>query len=189
MQVDKISIENAFFLIIDLEATCNNDDSFPREEMEIIEIGAVMLDARSYEIVSEYQTFIRPVRHPVLTPFCTELTSIVQADVDAAKKYPEVMESFREWMSGYDDALFCSWGNYDRSQFEKDCRFHQVPYPFGPVHMNLKAEFSRCFNRRKQSGLGGALKSLGLSFEGTHHRGIDDARNIARIVRHLGQDT
>ena len=30
-------------------------------------------------------------------------------------------------------------------------------------------------------GVGGALRYLGLEFEGTPHRGIDDARNIARI--------
>ena len=35
---------SSYFLIVDLEATCSNDGSIPREEMEIIEIGAVMLN-------------------------------------------------------------------------------------------------------------------------------------------------
>ena len=29
----------------------------------------------------------------------------------------------------------------------------------------------------------GALKHLGLQFTGTHHRGIDDAVNIAEILK------
>jgi|GEM_PF-2638928 len=33
------------------------------------------------------------------------------------------------------------------------------------------------------SNLASALKKIGLELEGTHHRGIDDARNIARIVQ------
>jgi len=31
--------------------------------------------------------------------------------------------------------------------------------------------------------MSGVLKKLGLQLEGTDHRGIDDARNIARIVQ------
>ena len=31
----------------------------------------------------------------------------------------------------------------------------------------------------------GALLKVGLPLEGTHHRGIDDVRNIARLLDHL----
>lgn len=31
--------------------------------------------------------------------------------------------------------------------------------------------------------MSGALKTLGLQLEGTHHLYLDDARNIARIVQ------
>jgi len=176
-------IPNAYYLIVDVEATCTNEGAFPRNEMEIIEIGAVVQDAQAFEIVSEFQSFIKPVRHEVLTPFCTELTSITQDDVDHAPRFPEVIAAMLNWMSQFDDALFCSWGEYDRKQFEQDCQFHGIDYPFEMAHLNLKAEFSRTFNRQRRYGLRGALRWLGLTFEGTPHRGIDDVRNIARIVR------
>ena len=64
----------AFFLVIDLEATCDEGNAIPREETEIIEIGAVLVNGSSLAPVAEHQTFIRPLRHPKLTPFCTELT-------------------------------------------------------------------------------------------------------------------
>jgi 3'-5' exoribonuclease 1 len=176
-------IPNSFYLIVDLEATCSNDGSLPRHEMEIVEIGAVLQNARSFEIESEFQTFVHPVRHPRLTAFCTELTSITQTEVDAAPLFPEALRSMKDWMDGFDDALFCSWGDYDRYQFLQDCQYHGVEYPFSSGHLNLKEAFSRTQNTGRRFGVGGALRRLGMGFEGTHHRGIDDARNIARIVR------
>jgi inhibitor of KinA sporulation pathway (predicted exonuclease) len=175
-------IPNSYYLIIDLEATCSNDGSVPRGEMEIIEIGAVMQSARTFEVESEFQTFIRPVRHPELTAFCTTLTGIVQANVAGAPAFREAIEAMKEWMSAFDDALFCSWGDYDRNQFHQDCEFHRVPYPFRSDHLNLKAEFSRTLGRKKL-GIAEAVRHLGMEFEGSHHRGLDDARNIGRIVR------
>jgi inhibitor of KinA sporulation pathway (predicted exonuclease) len=176
-------IPNDYYLIVDLEATCSNDGSVPRQEMEIIEIGAVMQNTRTFEVESEFQIFIRPVRHPQLTSFCTELTSITQEQVDSAPSFREGIEALKEWMYPFGDTLFCSWGHYDRKQFHQDCDYHQVAYPFRSDHLNLKLAYSEATGQTKKPGLAEALKHLALEFEGTHHRGLDDARNIARIVR------
>jgi len=109
-----MKIANAYYLVVDLEATCSDDGSVPRDEMEIIEIGAVLLDARTFEAKSEFQTFVRPVRHPHLTPFCTSLTGFAQRDVAGAPLFPEAIENMKTWMFAFDDTLFCSWGDYDR---------------------------------------------------------------------------
>ena len=172
-------------VIVDVEATCCNDSSFPRHQMEIIEIGAVAVDSASGDVESEFQTFIRPIRNPVLTDFCRELTSISQQDVDGAEDYSTTLKEFRAWLAtlgGYD---FCSWGDYDRRQFEQDSRFHSVPYPFAGGHRNLKIEFVETTGLKKKKGVGGALRHLGLEFQGSPHRGIDDAHNIARINAEL----
>ena len=176
---------NAYYLIIDLEATCSNDGTVPRDEMEIIEIGAVMQSSRTFEIESEFQTFVRPVRHSELTEFCTELTGIVQKDVEEAQHFPEALQALEQWKTPFDDAFFCSWGAYDKSQFIQDCEFHQIDYPFTTGHLNLKAEFANTIGRKKGAGITDALRFLGLEFVGSHHRGLDDARNIARIVRQV----
>jgi inhibitor of KinA sporulation pathway (predicted exonuclease) len=178
-------INKAYYLIIDLEATCSDDGTVPRDEMEIIEIGAVMQNAHTFEVESEFQTFVNPVRHPNLTDFCTSLTGIVQEQVAGAPSFHEALEALKQWMQAFPDALFCSWGNYDRNQFIQDCEFHGLTYPFGPEHLNLKAKFAETVGRRKQAGIAGALRHLGMTFEGSRHRGIDDARNIARIVRRV----
>lgn len=177
-------IKSNYYLIVDVEATCSNDNSVPREEMEIIEIGAVMQDSRTFEIESEFQTFVRPVRNGI-SPFCLELTGISADMVAEAPGFAHAVESMKQWISRFADVLFCSWGEYDRRQFLQDCHFHEIAYPFQDGHLNLKEEFSRSLNLRKKLGVVDALTRLGLKFTGSHHRGIDDARNMARIVRRV----
>lgn len=172
------------YLVVDLEATCSDDGMVPREEMETIEIGAVMVSTTTLQPVDEFQSFVRPVRNPTLTEFCTGLTSINQAQVDAAASFPEVLDHFVEWARDLGEFTFCSWGDYDRSQFERDCAWHHVAYPLGDRHINLKAEFARIRGRRKM-GVQAALRSVGMPFTGTHHRGIDDARNIVCLIPYV----
>lgn len=90
----------------------------------------------------------------------------------------------KQWMSDFTDSIFCSWGAYDRNQFRRDGEFHQIAYPFDSGHLNLKEEVNRMLSR-KPMGIGEALRRLGMNFEGSPHRGLDDARNIARIVRRV----
>jgi inhibitor of KinA sporulation pathway (predicted exonuclease) len=174
-----------YYLIVDLEATCCDNRSIPRREMEIIEIGAVMLNRATWEIDAEFQEFIQPVRHPQLTNFCTELTSIRQQDVDQASQFPEVISRFKEWIYSFPNYIFCSWGEYDKKQFIQDCAFHNVSYPFTPEHINIKKEFSEYLGVSDKFGMAEALNQLGIELKGTHHRGIDDARNIASIYKHI----
>lgn len=173
-----------YYLVIDLEATCCDQGTIPFDKMEIIEIGAVMADARSLQPVAEFGCLVQPVRNRQLTVFCTKLTSITQADVDNAAGFPDVLDQLVQWGAQYRNHLFCSWGAYDRKQLKQDCSFHGLRCPFGK-HMNLKQRFSERMGLRKPEGMKGALRRVGLPLEGTHHRGIDDARNIARLLPYI----
>jgi inhibitor of KinA sporulation pathway (predicted exonuclease) len=152
--------------------------------MEIIEIGAVRLAAPEGPPVDEFTAFVRPVCEPALSDFCTELTSIRQEDVDGAEPFPAVFDRFLHWIGGEEYRL-CSWGGYDLGQFRLDCARHGLPLPAGfEAHVNLKQGFSRRYGCRPL-GMSAALAKAGLSLEGRHHRGIDDARNIAKLARLL----
>jgi inhibitor of KinA sporulation pathway (predicted exonuclease) len=170
-----------YYLVIDLEATCDEGHRIPRERTEIIEIGAVLVDANSLQIVDELQTFVKPLIHPVLTAFCTELTSITQGQVEKAPTFPLAIERLRAFI-GETPAKFCSWGDYDKHQFAREAERNRVTLPFTYGHLNLKQAFSERLGEARRYGLGQALRRAGLRFEGTAHRGIDDARNIARLL-------
>ena len=170
---------------MDVEATCWEErPARPRDEMEIIEIGAVRLD-ENLEIVDEFAAFVRPVVHPQLSEFCTELTTITQADVDSAEPFAAVFARFLAWI-GEGPHRLCSWGAYDLNQFRLDCRRAGVAMPdwFEARHVNLKEEYAQWRGVRR-CGMAKALAQLDLPLEGTHHRGVDDARNIGRIAQQV----
>ena len=169
------------YLVIDLEATCDDQGAVPRHEMETIEIGAVLCDPKTLVPIDEFQTFIRPVRHPQLTEFCTELTSITQSMVDDAPGFAEAIDALRRFMDRR-PVLFCSWGAYDKRQLQQDADFHGLRLPLGSRHLNLKQAFSDALGKKKRFGMSHALKMMDIELEGTHHRGIDDARNIAKLL-------
>src|SRR5437588_596043 len=107
------------YIIFDLEATCW--EGRDQRQNETIEIGALKINEKK-EIISEFASFIKPLTHPVLSDFCKKLTSIKQEDVDKAPAFNEVIEKFKNWIEhDSSDYLLCSWGFYDKKQFESDC--------------------------------------------------------------------
>lgn len=171
-----------YILVVDLEATCSNDDSVPRKEMETIEIGAVMVSAETLQPIGEYQAFVRPVRHPQLTLFCQQLTSIAQETVDAAATFPQVAANFTFWLEQFPNHLFGSWGAFDRKLLLQDAKFHAMKSPIDAKHVNLRKLFTREQRLHKQFSMSDALRMANIPFIGSHHRGIDDARNIAKLL-------
>lgn len=169
------------WLVLDVEATCCDAGEFPRDEMEIIEIGAVLCDARTLEPSKEFQTFVKPRRHPRLTEFCSKLTTIAQSDVDRAPDFPRALAALRDFLAG-GAGRFASWGDYDWWQFKRDALLHRATLPFVSPRYNLKEMFSTRAGDRAGYGTGQALRRVGLAPSGTHHRAIDDARNIARLL-------
>jgi len=169
------------YLIIDLEATCWEKGTRPTRQ-EIIEIGAVMRVSPTDSLGDEFSTFVHPIDRPVLSDFCRTLTSITQADVDHAESFDKVFQRLIEWI-GPQPFQWCSWGAYDLKQFRVDCRRHNIAFPKSfENHTNLKKRFAEHMALRP-GGMREALHRLKLPLVGTHHRGIDDARNIARIVQ------
>ncbi|MEL7308102.1 MAG: 3'-5' exonuclease [Pseudomonadota bacterium] len=174
-----------YYLIIDVEANCPEKDSVTLKDMEMVEVGAVMVCAKTLQKIDEFSTFIKPVRSPQLSEFFSELTSITQADVDNAPEYPEAITALVRWLEKFDNFLFCSWGNYDKQQFELESTFHNVPYPISAPHLNIKKQFSKSQRVRKRQGMAGALKLAHISIDGKHHRGIDDANNIVKLMPYV----
>ncbi|MCI4671651.1 MAG: exonuclease domain-containing protein [Bacteroidia bacterium] len=168
------------YIVLDLEATCWFERN-KNKENEIIEIGALKINEEG-KVVSEFEKFIKPVRNPILSEFCIELTTISQKEVDDASTFPKVIEEFQEWIGvGREEYFLCSWGFYDKKQFEKDCNYHDLDISWLKHHISIKHQHQRIKGLIKPLGMGHALKMDSFTLEGTHHRGIDDARNIAKI--------
>ena len=72
-----------YICVYDFECTCSNDNNlYPMNSQEIIEFPVVIIDVKQKAIKAVFQTYVKPVLDPQLTPFCTELTGITQEQVD-----------------------------------------------------------------------------------------------------------
>jgi inhibitor of KinA sporulation pathway (predicted exonuclease) len=184
------------FVIFDLESTCGKE--IPNGESEIIEIGAVKYNDR-LEKIGEFQAFIKPILHPTITYFCQELTSITQTDVDNAETFDVVFPKFYDWATDVkrkgltwtaEQVRFCSWGFYDRNMILADLKKNKHMYEIFAdgiegYHISIKHQHGAMIGNKRGVGMAKALEMLGIPLEGTHHRGIDDARNIGKIFEQI----
>ena len=171
------------YILYDLEATCWRTRRPKR--VEIIEVGAVLVNER-FELESEFCAFVRPLMHPAISRFCTSLTSIRQADIDQAVLFDEAMDDFEQWMGvGKRRVIPMSWGEFDKRQLSVDAKLHGIDLDWLPAHVCFQEHFSKWKGSRDQIGLKNGLKEEGLKWNGTEHRAIDDARNMARLFAHV----
>lgn len=169
-------------IVVDLEATCWRERTDPAR-MEIIEIGAVRL-GKNLSPKGEFSSFVRPIHEPRLSDFCRELTSIRQEDVDQAGDFREVFGRFLNWI-GTGRITIASWSRYDLRQFLTDCARHGVVPPHSlKRHIDLQGLFAGQHGTDPPPMIA-ALGMANIELTGTHHRGIDDARNIAKLARRL----
>jgi inhibitor of KinA sporulation pathway (predicted exonuclease) len=167
-------------LVVDVEATCWNGSPPEGQTSDIIEIGCCLLDTRALTPSDPFSYLVRPERSAV-RPFCTELTTLTAEQVQSGIPFAEACAQLvTEFAS--DRRVWASWGNYDREQFARQCADLGVPYPFGKTHLNVKTLFSLFGGHPREYGMARALQIAGLPLTGAHHRGADDAWNIARLL-------
>lgn len=173
------------FIVYDLEATCWRQRR--SWQVEVIEIGAVKL-SESLEIVDEFSAFVRPILHPEISEFCTRLTSITQDDIEDASEFHEVIREFEAWLDPTGTrTVLLSWGEFDKRQLLTDARLHRLELPWLNYHACLQMHFSRWKGSKNQIGLISALELEGLTYLGTQHRAIEDARNMARLFQRVAR--
>ncbi|MGZ3147323.1 exonuclease domain-containing protein [Lentzea chajnantorensis] len=170
-------------LVVDVESTCWEGTPPPGEVSEIIEIGISPLEVSSGKRGERRSVLVRPVLSSV-SPFCTRLTTLTAGQVAGGVPFAEACALLRkEYRSA--DRVWASYGNYDRIMFERQCAALGVKYPFGPRHLNVKTLFALAHALPREVGMAEALRIAGQRLDGTHHRGHDDAHNIAGLLAGL----
>ena len=152
-------------------------------QTEIIEIGLCTLEIETGKRLIKRSMLVRPERSTV-SEFCTQLTTLTQEQVEHGMPFKRACQILRKH---YDSRarVWASYGDFDRRQFETQCAEQGIPYPFGRNYINIKTLFALMHNLPHEVGMDKALQIAGLPLEGTHHRGHDDAWNIAAIMATL----
>ncbi|EEZ98646.1 ERI1 exoribonuclease 2-like Protein [Tribolium castaneum] len=188
-----------YLLVLDFEATCWSNGDPRKNPAEIIEFPVVLYDVKNAKIIAEFQQYVMPVENPKLSDFCTELTGIQQHQVDNGVPLQACLLLFSRWVAEkmrlYDmdfpngesqaakTCAFATWSDWDlgtclrKECIRKNIRIEKMYRKW----IDIRALFKR-YIRRPFIGLSGALAELGLTFEGTEHCGLHDARNTARLV-------
>ncbi|XP_070617327.1 ERI1 exoribonuclease 2 [Erythrolamprus reginae] len=186
-----------YLIIIDFESTCWKD---VRRCQEIIEFPAVLLNTSNGEIETEFHMYVQPQEHPTLSEFCTELTGIKQNQVDEGVPLHISLSQFSKWIykiqqeksivfgltsAAPEEKLcaFVTWSDWDLGIcLHYECKRKQLRKPnILNSWIDLRATY-KSFYSRKPQGLNGALKDVGITFEGREHSGLHDSRNTARLA-------
>ncbi|KAJ3360786.1 hypothetical protein GGF32_008057 [Allomyces javanicus] len=222
-----------FLLVIDVEGTCDEHARFDYFN-EVIELPCVLVDGATGDVIDEFQTYVRPIEQPTLSDYCTRLTGITQAQVDAAPTFPAALWRLEAWLQTHgvlagfsftrandeEDALVdavaalslgdptgnkvktasgppdgvtvtvVTDGPWDVRDFlRKSLTIHALPRPwYLRRFLDTRKFIHRTLHPTTSLSLTGQLHLFGLGgFAGREHSGLDDSRNIARIVAHLVQ--
>lgn len=172
------------FIILDLEATCWQGNDMDRRQ-EVIELAAYHVNGYG-ELGDHFASFVKPIDHPRLSAYCTDLTGITQDAVDKARKFDVVILRFQDWLDTIDHPqLLCTWGAKDLPMLLEECKRHDIDYDFFPPVINLKSQYARIHKLYKQVGLMKAIEHSGFEFEGAAHRAIHDAYNTSKLFIQL----
>ena len=176
-------------LVVDLEATCWQGPPPDGQYNEIIEVGNAMLNLTDGAITPGPELLVRPVVSKV-SPFCTELTSITQEMVDERGSTLRDAIARLESFAGGNLTIvpWASYGDYDLLVLSEHCQRRGMDFPLSRSHTNVKRLVTMLSGWAKPVGMMKSLERLGITHEGTHHRGGDDATNIAKLYWSLCKD-
>ncbi|GIY02333.1 ERI1 exoribonuclease 3 [Caerostris darwini] len=179
-----------YFLVLDFEATCDSPKTVIPQE--VIEFPVLKVSGVTFETESVFQSYVKPEIHPELTKFCTQLTGITQETVDSYPKFEEVFEDFLEWMKLENlfnsKFTFVTVGDWDlKYLFPIQCKGSRISVPqYMKSWINLKWTFQEVTSVYPRSMIT-MMKYCELLHEGRLHSGLDDCKNIARVLKNLGE--
>ncbi|XP_066548568.1 ERI1 exoribonuclease 3 isoform X2 [Amia ocellicauda] len=183
-----------FFLVLDFEATCDTKPIYPQE---IIEFPILKLNGRTMEIESTFHSYVQPVYHPQLTPFCTQLTGIIQDMVEGKPTLQHTLQMVDEWMSKEGllnpdvHSIFVTCGDWDlKTMLPGQCQHLGLRAPdYFKQWINLKKAYSAVMRSWPKRNLTDMLEGLNLSQEGRLHSGIEASpAGLFFFIKILQQD-
>ncbi len=164
-------------VVFDLEMCCWDDGRKPNTG-EIIEIGVCQVDTKNLTITKVAQYYVKPERDEV-SEFCTSLTGITPRTIaKQGRPLREVMATLDKHF-GSSGKIFAAWGQ-DDAVLKEELKKKGVKFVMGD-YMNV-ANMARLLLGESRKSQLDVMSEFGLEFEGSVHSGVDDAKNLARLL-------
>ena len=163
------------------------DMEFEQPTEEIIQVGVVVGNLKSGEILEEYCEHINVGFK--ISEFISKLTGIKQKDIDEGKSIYDIYEDLKGLHIKYEcfRNSLC-WGGGDSEALRNSLHLDNEMFLFGRRWIDVKTVFISymwSLGESHRSGLAKSLLRMGMQFEGRKHRSVDDARNTFFIYREL----
>ncbi len=173
-------------VIYDLEFTAwegsmANRWSRPGEFAELVQIGAIRVNARTFAIESEMDVLVRPRINSTLSDYFTALTGITNQDITARGiDFVDAYSAFLEFTRDYTTLAF---GTDDRI-FEDNIRLYGLQgLGTPPRFVNLRPWFNANGLPTAKLHSCDVGPALGVTFEGRQHNALADTRSLVAGVR------
>lgn len=161
--------------------------SLPGKHREIVQIGAVRLDAgEGFAETGAFQALVRPRLHPELSSYFTNLTGISQETVDRdGRAFPEVLGDFAAFLEATGPALAACNG-IDGEVLAENCGWHRLDIPAAcQGTLNLAKMLKGLLGEERHVVSSTLPARIGLVNDGPAHDALADARAIAAALRHF----
>lgn len=177
-------LEYGKVLVVDLEATCwATPEESKKQKAEIIEIGVVLYNLGTRQVEKSQGIIVKPV-HSKVSAFCTSLTSLTQEQVNAGVPLAKAFEILENDFASQKHP-WASYGAYDYNMLDRQSAANDLYFPMSDEHINVKILHAMSNRPYRAVGMAAALAARGIPLVGTHHRGIDDALNITKILKSI----
>lgn len=181
-----------YFLVLDFEATCEKDKKI--DPQEVIEFPILKVSGKTFEVESQFHQYVQPDVNKELSSFCTELTGIIQEQVDGQPSFTETMKLVDDWMKKEGltapdvKSVFVTCGDWDlKTMLPHQCNNLNIPIPdYFKKWINIKKPCSDVTTVYPK-GIMAMQQQLGLKHVGRLHSGIDDCKNIASILKGIAE--
>ncbi|MBR1738645.1 MAG: hypothetical protein IJ736_16845 [Firmicutes bacterium] len=112
------------YAAMDLEL--NTENSKKREYFDLIEVGVVVYEDRTFNILEKYQSYVKTKKTPIFERI-TELTGITQDIIDEkGKDFLNVYAEMVDIVKKYDVRKIYTWGDYDEVALNKNCKMYPI---------------------------------------------------------------
>ena len=176
------------YIVLDLEwnqSPLGKDGSMDRLPFEIIEIGAVKLNA-SLQIISEFRRLFRPRVYRQMHFKISEVTHMSMDELNMeGEEFGKAMEEFLAWCG--DDYKFCTWGSMDLTELQRNMVYHGLDIPFRMplLYYDLQKIYGLIRGDKQKDSLDTVVEELGIAEDRPFHRALDDAYYTGRIMAEM----
>ena len=178
-------------VVVDLEMNCLAKEHADKRgicRMEIIEIGAVVLD-ENFQEIGCFKTLVKPQLNHVIEKRYVKLTGITTEMVAGAPTFETALSQFLSWCKSLNDEIgIYQWSGADLEQITKEMLLKGIEVDEESMALlqgwkDFQKEFGDTLHLDRALSLKNAVMYAGIDFIGRAHDALYDARTTAELLK------